>query len=256
MKAASLQLQRFLGLTKKIDAFVVPSGFTISRLKQFGIPPEKLVHIPTFFNFKTVTASEQIVYEPFALFVGRIEEEKGLMTLVKAFENTPYALKIIGQSSSGYDKVLQKYLEGKNHSVEFLGQKTFDEMQSYLRTCAFTVMPAEIYDNFPNTVLESYAFKKCVLATNIGSLREIVTDNKTGVLFPLKDVAVLRQKIQYLFENKQACIELGEMAFAKLTEDYSAEKHYQKLISLFNRVTGNTGSRKTERAMDVMESDN
>ena len=244
VKASSLHLQKILGITKKINAFVVPSKFTISRLRQFGIPGEKLVHIPTFFNFKTVNEKLEISYEPFALFVGRIEEEKGLMTLIRAFENTGYALKIIGSSSSGYDQVLKNYLQNKTHQIEFLGQKNFDEIQVYLRTCAFTVMPAEIYDNFPNTVLESYAFKKCVLATDIGSLKEIVVDNHTGVLFPLKDIAALKEKIGYLFSNKQKCIELGEHAYQRLTIDYSAEKHYQKLITLFEQTIGNRTSKQ------------
>lgn len=247
IKSSSLQLQKFLGLTKKISAFVVPSKFTISKLQQYGFPEKKLFHIPTFFNFQTLKGKQDITYEPFALFVGRVEEEKGLMTLLKAFEGTNYTLKIIGNSSSGYDKELKKYLENKNHHVEFLGLKTFDEIQAYLLTCAFTVMPAEIYDNFPNTVLESYAFKKCVLATNVGSLREIVIDNETGILFPLKDAEALKNKIQYLFTNKEKCIELGENAFKKLNEDFSAEKHYQKLIGLFNNTIGNHVS--TQRAM-------
>ena len=238
IKASSLQLQKMLGITKKIDAFVVPSKFTISKLQQFGIPGTKLFHIPTFFNFKTIKDRQDISYEPFALFIGRIEEEKGLMTMIRAFENTGYSLKIIGGSSSGYDRKLKEYLENKKHNIEFLGQKNFEEIGEYLSTCAFTVMPAEIYDNFPNTVLESYAFKKCVLATNVGSLKEIVTDNETGVLFDLKDVVSLKQKLDDLFGNKQKCIELGLNAFNKLNRDYSAEKHYQKLIQLFEITVG------------------
>jgi glycosyltransferase involved in cell wall biosynthesis len=238
IKASSLQLQKMLGITKKINAFVVPSKFTISRLQQFGIPGHKLFHIPTFFNFKTIEPAQEISYEPFALFIGRVEEEKGLMTMARAFEKTGYALKIIGGSSSGYDIKIKEYLENKDHNIEFLGQKNFQEIAEYLSTCAFTVMPAEIYDNFPNTILESYAFKKCVLATNVGSLKEIVTDHETGVLFNLKDVAALKDKLHYLFGNKQKCIELGQNAFNKLNREYSAEKHYQKLIQLFEMTVG------------------
>lgn len=239
VKASSLTLQKMLGITKKIQAFVVPSRFTISRLNQFGIPAEKLVHIPTFFNFKTLHENQPAEYQPYALFVGRLEEEKGLMTLIRAFENTNHTLKIIGGSSSGYDKMLMKYLEGKQHNIEFLGQKNFDEIQHYLRTCAFTVMPAEIYDNFPNTVLESYAFKKCVLATDIGSLKEIVEDNVTGLHFSLRDVNGLREKADHLFANPELCRQLGEQGYARLITEYSADRHYQKLIQLFEQITGN-----------------
>jgi glycosyltransferase involved in cell wall biosynthesis len=239
VKMASLQLQQFLRLTKKIDAFVVPSKFTIGKLKQYGFPDEKLFHIPTFFNFQSVKKGVDIVAEPFALFIGRVEEEKGLMTLVKAFENTGYNLKIVGFSSSGFDMELKKYLENKTHNIEFLGLKTFDEIQFYLSKCAFTVMPSECYDNFPNTILESFAFKKCVVATDSGSLTEIVSDNKTGLLFPLKDVESLKNKIHYLFNNKEKCIELGENAFNRLNADFSAEEHYKNLIILFNNTIKN-----------------
>jgi glycosyltransferase involved in cell wall biosynthesis len=234
VKAGSLQLQNFLGVKKKISAFVVPSKFTITKLVQYGFQAEKLVNIPTFFNFQSVKQGIEISYEPFALFVGRIEEEKGLMTLIKAFENSGYALKIIGSSSSGYESVLLQYLEGKNHSIEFLGQKQFDEIQQYLSKCAFTVMPTEVYDNFPNTIVESYAFKKCVVATDTGSLREIVIDKETGLLFPMKNVKMLEEKLQYLFDNREECIEMGVKSFNRLNTEYSAEQHYQSLIKLFN----------------------
>ncbi len=239
IKAASLQLQQFLGLTKKINAFVVPSKFTISKLVQFGFPKSKLFHIPTFFNFKSAQNGINITYEPFALCITRVEEEKGLMTMIKAFENSGHHLKIIGSSNSGYDKELLKYLEGRKHNIEFLGQKDFEEIQHYLSQCAFTVMPTEVYDNFPNTILESFAFRKCVVATDNGSLKEIVVDNASGLLFPLKNAVALREKVDFLFANVDKSKELGQNAYDQLNEHYSAEEHYRKLINLFNSTIEN-----------------
>ena len=247
VKAASLQLQKYLGLTKKIDAFVIPSKFTISKLLQYGFPTAKLFHIPTFFNFQSVKQTFNIVYQPFALFIGRVEEEKGLMTLVKAFENTHFSLKIIGSSSSGFDLEVKKYLENKNHHIEFLGQKSFDEIQAYLSQCAFTVMPTEVYDNFPNTILESYAFKKCVIATDTGSLREIVIDNQTGFLFPIKDITSLQDKIECLFKDIAKCSEFGENGYNKLNKDFSESQHYSNLINLFNDTIGKQTGVKDRR---------
>ena len=90
------------------DAFAVPSEFTLGRLHEYGIPMEKLNHIPTFFNLKEV--NPEVEYKPFVLFVGRIEKQKGLMSLVKAFETIPYELKIIGFSNDGYEDELKNYL--------------------------------------------------------------------------------------------------------------------------------------------------
>jgi len=244
VKAASLKLQQFLQLDKKIAAYVVPSGFTISKLVLSGLPQYKLQHIPTFFNFNTMKKDQPIRYGDYALFVGRVEEEKGLYTLLNAFIDTPYALKIIGGSSSGFDEKLKAFLAGKAHRIEFLGQLPFSEIQQYLAGCAFTVMPTEVYDNFPNTVLESYAFRKAVVATNVGSLREIVTDQENGLLFTLKDAASLQACVRELFEDAEKCKRLGEGAFRKLNEEYSEEQHYTKLMRCFDTVTASASRQR------------
>ncbi|MEP7165226.1 MAG: glycosyltransferase family 4 protein [Ferruginibacter sp.] len=239
IKAASLKFQEITGLVKKIESFVVPSKFTIEKLRAHGFPQQKLVHIPSFFNFEFITRQLEITYEPFALYIGRIESGKGILSLVKAFENTGFNLKIIGFSSTGFEEELKDYLKDKNHNIEFLGKKGFDEIQVYLSKCAFTVAPSEWYDNLPNTILESFAFKKAVIATNIGSLKELVIDNETGLLFKIKDVEDLRSKIAYLFGNEAICRDMGENSFKLLNEDYSAGQHYRKLNELFKNVVEN-----------------
>ena len=239
IKAASLKFQEIIGITKKVQAFVVPSMFTLEKLQAHGFPKQNLIHIPSFFNFESVSKDLKISYEPFALYIGRIEPEKGLLTLVKSFENTNFKLKIIGFSASEFDKELQEYLKDKNHNIEFLGRKDFNEIQVYLSKCLFTLVPSEWYDNFPNTILESFAFKKCVVATNTGSLKELVLDNQTGLLFNIKDINDLRSKITHLFNNNSDCEQLGEKAFKLLNDKYSGKEHYNKLINLFNTVVAN-----------------
>jgi len=236
IKAASLKFQQTLKIREKIQFFVVPSLFTIEKLKIYGLPASKVAHIPTFFNFQSISEAPEISYEPFALYIGRIEPEKGLRTMVKAFEGTGFNLKIIGFSASGFDDELKNYLKNKNENIEFLGRKSFNEIQDYLRKCAFTIVPSEWYDNFPNTILESYAFRKCVIATNIGSLKEMILNGETGLLFKIKDYGDLRDKITYLFNNSDECQRLGSNAFARLSTEYSEKEHYTKLMKIFSSV--------------------
>lgn len=235
IKASAKLLHDKLHVTRKIDAFVVPSTFTLGKLRQYGIEENKLNHIPTFFNLHD--SDPEVNYEQFALFVGRIEKQKGLMTLVKAFENTPYILKIIGFSNSGYDEELKKYLEGKNCKIEFLGRMDFTEIKPYLESCLFTIVPSEWYDNFPNVILESFAYKKAVVATNFGSLPELVTDGQTGLTFDYGDSDSLRSKIVSLFADPARARELGEKSFRLLCDRYSPERHYALLSELFCKVT-------------------
>ena len=237
IKMLAKWLHDMMKITQRIDAFVVPSEFTLKKLNEYGISQEKLNHIPTFFNLKEV--NPLVEYKPFVLFVGRIEKQKGLMTLVKAFENLPYNLKIIGFSNDGYEDELKKELEGKKHNIEFLGRKSFEEIVPYLKSCLCTVTPSEWYDNFPNVVLESYAFKKAVIATDFGSLQYMIEDGKTGLKFKYANVGDFREKIQWMFEHVEEAQKIGEAGYRLIETKYSPQTHYETLITLFNKVLKN-----------------
>lgn len=244
-------LHDMMRVHQRIDAFVVPSEFTLGKLHEYGIPMEKLNHIPTFFNLKEV--NPDVEYKPFVLFVGRIEKQKGLMSLVKAFETIPYELKIIGFSNDGYEDELKNYLGrpingdlnvedstayGKNGNIHFLGRKNFEDIVPYLKSCMCTVVPSEWYDNFPNVVLESYAYKKAVIATDFGSLQYMVEEGKTGMKFKYADLDDLRRCVSYMLEHPEASKTMGENAYHLIETKYSPDSHYNKLIKLMNKVIG------------------
>lgn len=235
-----------IGITSKIDAFVVPSEFTINKLAEYGIPREKMFHIPTFFNLQESEPS--VEYQPFALFVGRIEKQKGLMTLVRAFETLPYELRIVGFSNNGYEDELKEYLGssedglyGKNRNIRFMGRKSFEEIVPLLSTCLFSVVPSEWYDNFPNVVLESFAYKKAVVATDFGSLKYMVDNGNDGMLFKYSSVEDLQRCVSYMFDNQDAAISMGNNAYNKLKSEYTAPTHYNSLISLMQKTVNNNG---------------
>ena len=94
-------------------------------------------------------------------------------------------------------------MTGKDHKIEFVGKQSFRKVREYLSECAFTVCPSECYDNFPNSVIESFAFKKAVVCTNLGSLKEMVEHNKTGLLYEPYDHLKLREHSSYLFSHQE-----------------------------------------------------
>lgn len=235
VRVFSLKLQEIFKIHSKIDYFIFPAQFTLEKYKQFGIPSSKCIHIPTFFNFHG-DDRYNVIYEKFILYIGRIEPEKGLMTLIKAFTDTEIKLKIIGFSSSGYDNILKEYLMDKKHNIEFLGKLQFDEIKYYLKKCLFTVLPSECNDNMPNTLLESYAFKKAVLASNMPSLKEFILNGETGVFFEKSNYLDLKEKVNYLVKNKDECVIMGNNGFKLLHEKYSEVVHYQRLMKVFNNI--------------------
>ncbi len=234
-----LWAEKVVNVKSKIAAFVVPSNFTKNKLISYGFDAAKMYHIPTFFHHTPIGQTAPILYQPFALYVGRIASEKGIYTLMNAFLDSGLPLKLIGFGNDVYQKELEQYIRGKIHRIEFLGKKSFAEIVPYLQTCAFTVVPSECYDNFPNVVLESFAYKKAVIATNLGSLKEMVTPYETGLLFEPKDVKNLSQKVTLLLNDTALCKQYGMNGYNKLMNCYSEKIHYQQLLKVFQKVTGN-----------------
>ncbi len=233
IKMMAKLLHDVMKVHKRIDAFVVPSEFTYEKLHEYGIPYEKLNHIPTFFNIKE--KNPEVKYEPYALFVGRLEKQKGLMTLVKAFKDLPFNLKIIGFSNDGYEDVLKAFV-GDCKNIEFLGRMNFEQITPYLKSCLFTIVPSEWYDNFPNSLIESYAFKKAVIATDFGSLHYMVDEGITGLKFNYSNIEDLKSKINYMFGHQEKTIEMGENGYKLIETIYSPEVHYERLMDVFKKL--------------------
>lgn len=237
IKSLAIDVQNFVGVQRKIAKFIFPSSYTMGKFIENGYAKDKCVHIPTLFNDNSIRKDVSIEYRPFALFIGRTDPDKGLMTLLDAFVGTDYNLKIIGFSSvAGYYEKLQRHIAGKQHNIEFLGKMEFNEMQEYLSKCLFTVIPSEWYDNLPNTLLESYAMHKCVVATDVGSLTENIVDGISGLLFKYKDPNNLREKISYLFEHQDIAEEYGHNARKLIDKKYSIKQHVTEVLNVFNQV--------------------
>ncbi len=240
LKAGAKAFHDLSKVPSKIDRFIVPSSFTLGKLAQYGIPKDKLVHIPTFFNQNSIPAGLTPQYQPFFLYVGRIEKQKGLETLIKAFRDTDLKLKIIGFSNGGYEDTLRADLEGHSHNIEFLGRMSFEQIVPYLNTCLCTVVPSEWYDNFPNAILESFAFAKPVIATDFGSLPELVKDGVTGLTFPYGDWEALRARALRIAANPELAREMGANALRAVQSRYSAETHYAALMDILNNLCNST----------------
>lgn len=233
VKALALKYYRATKIYDKVDKIIIPSKHTLDKVK-FLFDDKKLVHLPSFIINGQKYSSKAGDY---ALFVGRVEEEKGLIYAIKAFQNTSYELKIVGHSHSGYDKILKKYVKENNiKNIKFLGAKFGKDLETLYKNARFVILPNIWYENMPNVALEAMLFSKPILTTNLGSMKEIVKHNHNGLLFKLKDVDDLKNKVETLFNNAKLCKKLGKSAYDDTTTKYSPEKHYEKLIELFEKT--------------------
>jgi glycosyltransferase involved in cell wall biosynthesis len=233
IKAAAMTFHRLIRIYDKVNYIVAPSIFTIDKIKM-KFANFKFVQLPTF-----IVPTEK--YNPqigkYILSVGRLEEEKGVLTLIKSVEGSEYRLIIVGKSSTDYGKKIQDYISKKGiTNVKLLGPKYGNELKRIYRNAHCFVMPSEWYENMPNVVLEAMLYSRPVIASNLGSLKEIVKNNTNGLMFKPGDSQDLRNKIDLLFKDQRLAKKLGKNAYLDAISKYSPENHYNILIGVFNKA--------------------
>ena len=84
----------------------------------------------------------------------------------------------------------------------------------------------------PNTVIEAYAYGKPVIASDVGSLAEIVDEGVTGYLFPMKDAKEMSIQMRKLAESEMLSDTLGRNARRKCEQAYNEKSHMNAVLKI------------------------
>jgi hypothetical protein len=95
------------------------------------------------------------------------------------------------------------------------------------------VLPSHAYETLGKTILESYAEARAVVASDMGSRRELIRGGETGLLYRSGDVEQLTEAIRSLGSNPELAEKMGRAGRESVRQRYTPEAHYQKLFSLY-----------------------
>lgn len=238
VRVFSMKVHKFIKIYDNVDVMITPTKYLKEKLQKNGFDKNKICYIPTFSNEKENNTNKVGDY---GLYFGRISEEKGVKYVVKAYEKLDqnHKLKIMGDDTTEEAKKIKQYIEEKHiTNVELLGFKEGIELETIIKNSKFVLVPSIWYENLPNTILEAFSYAKPVIATNIGSLTETIEDGKNGFLFELGNVEQLKEKILKM-DNDDLVRKIGKNNVKTLRENYSVDKHYKNLISIFNELLQN-----------------
>lgn len=172
----------------------------------------------------------------YVLFFGRLEQEKGILTFLKAAKLNP-GIKHIVVGTGNLDKQVQEEIQHNQlYNVEFVGPVWGVEMDKIIKECRFVVVPSEWQEPSGYVILQSFANLKPVIASKRGGMLEIVKENKNGLLFEAKNVEELANKIMNLYNDTEKVKEMGEYARKTVELEFSTESYYEVSIALFNEL--------------------
>jgi glycosyltransferase involved in cell wall biosynthesis len=211
---------------RKINAFIALSKFSAGKFAEGGIQREKIFVKPNFaFPPATPLAHTSELY---ALYVGRLSEEKGIRTLLKAWEGVTTPLWIVG------DGPLRAEVEAKKSQfIKVLGVMPAQSVARIMSKADFLVVPSECYENFPLVVAEAFSMGLPVVASRLGALAEIVRHEKNGLLFEAGNADNLRNVTQMLTKNQKMKESLSEGAKADYLERYTPKANLKTLLEIY-----------------------
>jgi len=234
MATLSQYLHHFRGTWNSVSRILVPSCFMLETLVEWGIPRERLAHLPIFIDFPERPLTNDSPGE-YVLYFGRIDEHKGLKVLLEAIEPLDCKLLLIGDGP--LTPWVKEQIEGRLKNVQhipFVASR--EELGNHIAGAAFSVVPSMWNENQPAVVLETYAMGRPVIGSRIGGIPELIEDSHTGLLFTPGDVNDLREKIRFLLERPTLCQEWGRNGNRKLRAGFSRTAHYDRLMSIYDGV--------------------
>ena len=218
--------------TQLVNRYITLTRFAAGRLQSGGLPADRFSIKPNFLPDPPAIGEGRGGY---AVFVGRLSEEKGVRTLLKAWDQLPHLpLKILGDGP--LNRELREFATQQNLPIEFLGYRKHEEILAIVRDAAMQVVPSEWYEGFPMVILEAYACGTPVVAAKIGSLDEIVIDNQTGRKFTPGDQDSLAKCVGHLLQSEDKLVSLRPKVRQQFDRLYTADTNLSQLLGIYQQV--------------------
>ena len=181
----------------------------------------------------------------YAVFYGRIGEEKGVRILMKIWDQPLMKdIPLVVMGGGPLEDEFRAWAEPKEN-VYFLGYTQHDTCLSIVKGGEFVVFPSIWYEGCSMVEIEAESLGKALIATDLGFSAEAVQDGVNGYKVPLNDVSRFTETIVKLWADPKECQELGKNARSDYEEKYLPEDNYSQLIGIYDsvirKVRGKTG---------------
>lgn len=226
-------MNRLLRSYEHVSRFVVPSYFLLEKMVDWGWPRDRFVWIPNFVDVDSFAESAE-TSDSF-LYVGRLSYEKGIRTLIDAVAAAGVSLDVVGAGPE--EAALKAQVERTGARVTFHGYRSGQDLRDLVARARAVVLPSEVYENAPLSVLEAYAAARPVIGARIGGIPELIREGRTGATFASGDSADLAQRLREFAGYAAARLrEMGAEGREWVRENFTASRHREMLLQEYRKL--------------------
>jgi glycosyltransferase involved in cell wall biosynthesis len=231
--AAMFSFHRIAGTwNHDVDAYIALSDFGRRKFVKGGLPADR-IHVKPNFTTDCGIGDGKGGY---FLFAGRLSTEKGVRSLLKAYESgrITVPLKIVGTGPLDAE-VDEASATLKN--VEWLGKRDSLEVRELMKSALAIACPSEWYEMHPLVVIEALSVGTPVIAPRLGAFSEVICHQRTGLLYEAFDQQQLFQALQRASAHQEEMLEMREFARGAFEERYTPEANHRQLMQIYDSVS-------------------
>ena len=211
-------------LQEYTDLFLPPSQFMMDTVVRGGYNPKKFRVLCNFIDVEKVK-NPCFEKKDYYVYLGRVNEVKGIRTLCKAADTLPFKLIVIG----GGELLTELQKEYKDSNIVFKGQMEWNDFRPIIEGAKFMVLPSEWSENNPLTVIESQSLGTPVLGARIGGIPELIEEGVTGMTFESGNIEDLKDKIELMWNSSFDYKTIADNAVKR----YSSDAYYDQLMKYY-----------------------
>src|SRR5918992_2255733 len=215
--------------TEMVDVYVALTEFARRKFVEGGLPAESTVVKPNFVYPDPGPGEGRGGY---ALFVGRLSPEKGVGTLLAAWERLKeqIPLKVVGDGP-----LAESVVEAASRypHIEYLGYRSPEEVHALMKEASMLVFPSEWYEGFSRVMAEAFATATPIIAAEIGAAAELVEHGHTGLRFRPGDPEDLAAQVGWFFSHPEEHAWMRRAVRAEYEAKYTAQRNYQMLLEIY-----------------------
>ena len=218
--------------TSVVSRYIALTAFARDKFVAGGLPAERVTIKP---NCVQPDPGFREQPERFAVYVGRLSEEKGIRQLLTAWKllGGQVPLKLAGE---GPLESLVRQTQADGGNVELLGMLAHDEVLDLMGRARILICPSICHEAFGRSVIEAFATGAAVVASDLAPLNQLVRDRANGLLFQNGDAHDLAAKVKALHADDELWRKLRREARRDYEAQYTPQRNCDQLISIYEQA--------------------
>ncbi len=229
-KIVEKELQEY----EEADYIEVLSSFARRTFQEKGIPAERIIQSTPGVDlslFRPIPKEDDIFR---IIYAGRISIQKGIHYLLQAFSELRLSRSevwLIGGITDSIKPFLKKYAG----NYTWLGHKPEKELYRYYSQGSVFVIPT-LQEGLAMVQVQAMACGLPIICTTNSGGEDIIEDGKEGFIIPVCDLDALKERLVFLYQNREVCAEMGRAARRKANDKFSWDDYGEVVFEQYSRI--------------------